>query len=91
MEEQREGAGGEQGKNGGTMKVKEEQTEGEEQTEEAGTRLVKEEQREERITRKKWWEDSSEGEGRCRRGTRKTNDLWFFFKQKDIIIIIRIF
>ena len=47
MEEQREGAGGEQGKNGGTMKVKEEQTEGEEQTEEAGTRLVKEEQREE--------------------------------------------
>ena len=72
MEKQREGAGGEQGKNGGTMKVKEEQTE-------------------ERITRKKWWEDSSEGEGRCRRGTRKTNDLWFFFKQKDIIIIIRIF
>ena len=79
MEEQREGAGGEQGQNGGTMKVKEEQTE------EAGTRLVKEEQREERITRKKWWEDSSEGEGRYRRGTRKTNDLWFFLNKKTLL------
>ena len=59
MEEQRERAGGEQGKHGGTMKVKGELTE-------------------ERITRKKWWEDSSEGEGRYRRGTIETNDLWFF-------------